>query len=209
MQTEVEVCSVLTHLQQCMEVLVRAGVSGHPSSGRSTAGSVSHDVDTILQLPCSCMQEGSAQPPGPQHKPAQTCAGLAACSSRPAQAASAQQALQDSLVLAFRHFSSSVAVLACSQPQDSLALAAEKAACCAAGLALVAAMSQQGGCCSASATGHASAQGPIATVVAAQQGINAHGSALCCCRCSVVLHAVADMMQDVVGVVATHVGVLD
>jgi hypothetical protein len=203
-QTEAEMCSVLMHLQQCMEALERAGVSWEPSSSCRTVDSLSHDVDAILQLPCSCMQEGPAQLQGPQHNPVHASAGQESWSGRPAHAEPTLKVLQDSLLLAFRHFSSSVAVvLACSQPQDSLALAAEKAACCAAGLALVTA---QGGCCDASPIGHA--QGPVATVVAAQQGIGVQGSVSSCCRCSAVWHVVADMLQDAVGVVAVHLGVL-
>jgi hypothetical protein len=203
MQTELEVCNLLMRLQQCMEACGCAGVSREPLSHTSAAGSVSYDADVILQLPCSCMQEGSAQLSGPQHNHAQACAGPASNSSRPAQAVSAHAALQDSLSLAFRHFGSIVHVLACRQPQDSLALAAEKAACCATGLALVAA---PGGCCDASLLGHA--QEPVARVVAAQQGVGLMDSAVSCCKCSAVLHVVADMLQDVVSVVVAHLGSL-
>lgn len=203
MQKEVEVCRVLTQLQQYMEAFVCAGVSREPSRHRSTLDSLSQDVGAILQLPCSCMQECRAQLPDPQHNPAQARAGQASCRSRSAQAASVRQVLQDSLLLAFQHFSGSVAVLACSQPQDFLALAAEKAACCAAGLALVAA---QGACCDASPVAHV--QGHEAAVVATQQGVGLQSSVLTCCRCSAVSCIAAEMLQDVEGVVALHLGVL-
>jgi hypothetical protein len=203
MQTEMEVCNVLMRLQQCMEAFVCAGMSVDPSSSSRTAENVGHNINAILQLPCSCMQEGPAQLPGAQHNPAQARAGPASCNSRPAQGVSAHAALQDSLLLAFRHFSSSVAVLACSQPQDSLPLAAERAACCAAGLALVAAM---GGCCAASPV--SPTQGAVSTVEAAQPGVGVKGSAVSCCRCSAVFHVAASMLQHVVGVVAVQLGVL-
>jgi hypothetical protein len=90
--------------------------------------------------------------------------------------------MHDSLVLAFLHFSRSEGVLACSQPADSLALAAEKAVCCAAGLALVAA-GQKGG-----------------------KGAGAR--AACCCRCSAALRVVECVLQEAMSVVLAHLGML-
>jgi hypothetical protein len=92
--------------------------------------------------------------------------------------------MHDSLMLAFLHFSNSVGVLACSQPADSLALAAEKAVCCAAGVALVAAAGRKG-----------------------RKGAGA-GMACSCCRCSAVLQFVDRVLQEVVSVVVVHLGKL-
>jgi hypothetical protein len=197
MQADVQVYSVLMQLQQA----TKHGYHQHdlgllcgPCRHTSTAGSehaprFSLGVDAVLQLPCSCMQGVPAQLPGPQHNYAHARAGQAACnSSRPAQAVPAHDVLLDSLSLACRHFCGSVGVLACSQATDSLALAAEKSAWCAAGLSLIAATWQRGARCAASPTCHE--QGYVAAVVTAPQDTGStgdHGSALSCCGCSVVL----------------------
>lgn len=112
-------------------------------------------ADTALQLACSCPQ-----------------------------VLAAQQA-QRSLSLAFLHFSSSVAVLTCSHPPDALAVAAENAACCAAGLALV--------CCS------------VKGLPRQQRG--QHRCSSSCCRCSAVLGVVGRLLEEVVAVVQAHLGV--
>lgn len=112
-------------------------------------------ADTALQLACSCPQ------------------------------VSAAQKAQRSLSLAFLHFSSSVAVLACSHPADALAVAVEKAACCAAGLALVS--------CS------------VECLPGQQHG--QHRCSSSCCRCSAVLGVVGRLLQEVVAVVQAHLGV--
>lgn len=186
MQMEAEVCSVLLQLQQLLQDM-QDKLPARSCASRSRVQS----VEAVLQLACSC----SLHSTGSQQNQAQNAAQIVASQGRKsAHTLSAQPVLQSSLLQAFQHFSSSTAVLACNKPQDSLAVATERIACCAAGLALVICSRIGGDSC---------AHQPTAVQQLQQQE---QGSCSSCCRCAAVLGVVGDMLRQAVGVVEAHLG---
>lgn len=160
MRTETEVCEVLLQLQELLAV----------TQSRLAA--------------CSC---GACTSTSSADSTAGVASALRAVLQRPCNCRDSQSVVQDSLALALQHLCSSSDVLSRSRPPDSLALAVERAACCAAGLALV------------SATAAAQAGTPHEH---SQPGGDANG----CCRCSAVVGLVGELLSVVVSVVTSHVG---
>jgi hypothetical protein len=177
MQTEAEVCSVLLRLQQLLQEL-RDKVPACSSASSRRAQSVA----AVLQLACSCYQHSTSQ----ENQRQNTAQSLGVQGRK-----SAHLVLQSSLLQAFRHFCNSTAVLACNQPQDSLALATERIACCASGLALV----------GRSRLGRMSCAG----CAEAEQRLQQHEQGACG-RCSAVLGVVGEMLRQAVIVVEAHLG---
>lgn len=212
MQTEEEVCSVLLRQQDMLQALQDSCAACTCASCSGLTGSVKA-AEAVLQLSCSCSQHSSkeqrqqAQQADRQHSAQPPSAHLVADSSTMAHAGPAQAVLQESLSLAFLHFSKSAAVLARSHSADSLALAAEQAACCAAGLAFVA-YSAPGGhgaaACSQRAD-EADGRAAHARVQLGQEGAQ-QGSCGGCCRCTNVLCDVAHVLQQVSATVPVHLG---
>lgn len=144
MQTEAEVCTLLLKLQDALQDVLLAPALRVPAC--TCAACQQRGLDTplslaaVLQLPCSVGGQSEKQCLQPQQKHE----GVSTM-------------LQESLLVAARHFSRSVEVLAFVQPPDALALAAEKAACCAACFALLAATNCTGSCCRCSEVSNAAA----------------------------------------------------
>jgi hypothetical protein len=183
MHTEAEVCSVLLRLQQLVPNL-QDKVPVYSSASSSRAPS----VEAVFQLACSCYQRSTSQ----EHERQDVTHSLAAQGRK-----SVQLILQNSLSQAFQHFSNSAAVLARNQPQYSLPLAAERIACCAAGLSLVGCSRLGGKRCAG-----------CSLWPTAEQRLQQHEQCTCgsCGRCSAVLGVVSDMLRQAVGVVEAHLG---